>query len=135
MSLIQWDESFSVNVVEIDLQHKRLVEMLNELYEAMTVGKGKDILGEVIDGLINYAVIHFQTEEKYFAQFGYPQTESHKKEHSDFAKQVTEFKDNFAANKVNLSVDVMKFLSNWLRDHIKGSDKLYGPFFNEHGLK
>lgn len=135
MSLIQWDDSFSVNVVEIDLQHKKLVEMINELHEAMRIGEGNAVLGKVIDGLVDYAVIHFQTEEKYFDKFGYPETDIHKKEHSDFAQKVAKFKDDFAIGKVCLSFEVMKFLSNWLKDHIKGSDKKYGPFFNGHGLK
>ncbi len=135
MPLIQWDDSFSVNVVEIDLQHKKLVGMLNELYEAMIVGKADAILGEVIDGLVRYAVIHFQTEEKYFDKFKYPKTNIHKKQHSDFTQKAAQFKDDFAQGKVCLSVEVMRFLSNWLKDHIKGSDKEYGPFFNEHGLK
>ncbi len=52
MPLIQWNESFSVNVVEIDKQHQKLVGMINDLYDAMHQGKGNDVLGKIIDGLI-----------------------------------------------------------------------------------
>jgi hemerythrin len=48
MSIIQWDESFSVNVAEIDKQHQRLLEMINELYDAMRQGRGKVIIGKTI---------------------------------------------------------------------------------------
>ena len=135
MALIQWDETFSVNVVEIDAQHKKLVEMINELNEAMRVGKGNDILGRIIDALIDYAGIHFKTEENYFDQFGYPARDEHKKEHSEFTQKVAEFQSAFTAGKLCLSVEVMRFLSRWLQNHIKGSDKEYGPFLNEKGLK
>jgi hemerythrin len=134
MALIQWDKSFSVNVGEIDKQHQVLVQMINDLNEAMRQGKSKDILGKIIDGLVTYAVTHFKMEEKYFDQFEYASAFSHKKEHTDFTKKVAEFKSGFDKGKIMLSIEVMDFLSTWLQKHIKGSDMKYGPFFNEKGL-
>jgi hemerythrin len=135
MALIQWNDSFSVNVVEIDKQHQKLVGMINDLGDAMHQGKGKDVLGEIINGLIDYVLTHFKTEEKYFDQFKYPVANSHKKEHIDFTKKVAEFKSGFDAGKLALSIEIMNFLSDWLQNHIKRVDKEYGPFFNEKGLK
>lgn len=132
--LVEWDDSFSVNVAEIDLQHKNLVAMINELSDAMAHGKGSHVLGKIIDDLIDYTKTHFETEEKYFEQFGYADTDRHKEEHLDFARKVGEFNEKFTAGEVALSIEVMVFLSNWLQNHIKGSDKAYGPFFNENGL-
>ncbi len=43
MALIDWDKSLSVNVEEIDQQHKKLIAMINELNEAMRNGKGKEV--------------------------------------------------------------------------------------------
>ncbi len=135
MALIQWDGSFSVKVTEIDRQHQKLISMINELNDAMRQGKGKDVLGNIIKGLITYAATHFKTEEKYFDQFGYPETESHKKEHGDFVKKVSEFKEGFEGKKIGLTIEVMNFLSDWLRNHIKMTDMRYSKFFNEKGLK
>jgi hypothetical protein len=45
MSLIQWEEKYSVKHATIDSQHKKLVELINNLHEAMKVGKAKDKLG------------------------------------------------------------------------------------------
>jgi hemerythrin len=54
-----------VSVNEIDLQHqKKLIEMINNLHDAMRPGKGNAVLGEIINGLVDYAGAHFQTEEK-----------------------------------------------------------------------
>jgi hemerythrin len=135
MAFIEWNDSYSVGVNEIDMQHQKLVGMINDLHDAMRMGKGKDVLGEIIKGLVGYAVTHFQTEEKYFDQFGYPEAGSHKGEHSAFTQKVAEFKAGFDAGKLALSITVMDFLSNWLRNHIKGVDKKYSLFFNEKGLK
>jgi len=135
MALIQWNDGLSVGVVEIDGQHQKLVGMINELNDAMRQGKGKAVMGKIIDGLAGYAATHFRTEETYFDRFGYPDSDSHKKVHNDFTKKVIEFKEEFDAGEIGLSILVMDFLSNWLQDHIKGADMKYGPFFNQNGLK
>jgi hemerythrin-like metal-binding domain len=135
MALIQWNESFSVNVGEIDGQHQKLIGMINDLNDAMRQGKGKDILGKILNGLIGYAGTHFKLEEKYFDQFGYPDTDNHKKEHSNFKQKVAAFKNDFNAGKLGLSIELIDFLSDWLRNHIMGIDKKYAPFFTEKGLK
>lgn len=135
MALITWDNSFSVNVAEIDGQHQKLISMINDLHEAMKQGKGKEVTEKIINSLFNYTATHFQTEERYFDRFGYPETESHKQEHAAFVQKVSNFKDEFAKGKLGLSVEIMSFLSNWLQNHIKHSDKKYSQIFNENGLK
>ena len=135
MPLINWNDSLSVNVAEIDRQHQKLVSMINELNDAMKEGKGKDVLERIVDGLVGYTETHFRTEERYFEQFGYPDAGSHKKEHSAFVQKISDFKESFQAGKLCLSVEVMNFLSDWLRNHIKGTDQEYSAFFNAKGLK
>ena len=135
MALITWDDTLSVNVAEIDQQHRELIAMINELNSAMKMGKGKDALGGIVNRLISYATTHFQTEENYFAQFGYPDTEDHKKEHVAFVQKVSSFKEGFEKRELSLTIDVMSFLSDWLKNHIMGTDKKYTRFFNEMGLK
>lgn len=135
MALINWNDSFSVNVAEIDQQHKKLVTMINELGDAMKQRKAKDVMGKIVNDMISYASTHFKTEEKYFDQFGYPETDRHKKEHTSFVQRVSDFKKGFENGKISLSIEVMDFLCDWLQDHIKGSDKKYSQFFNEKGLR
>jgi hemerythrin len=135
MALFQWDSSFSVDVAEIDKQHQKLVEMINNLNDAMKQGKGKDVLVKTFGELFTYAGNHFATEEKYFEKFKYPAAASHKLEHTNFVKKVSELKDGFDSGKMSLTIEVMNFLKDWLKGHIQGTDKKYGPFFNANGLK
>jgi len=135
MALIQWSENLSVGVGEIDRQHQRLIAMIGELDKAMREGKGKDLMGKIVNGLIGYTGTHFATEEKYFDQFAYPEADGHKAEHRNFIQKVSEFKGGFESGKLGLSIQVMDFLSDWLKGHISGTDKKYAPFFNGKGLK
>jgi hemerythrin len=135
MALITWNESLSVNIAEIDRQHKKLIGMVNDLNDAMKVGKGKEVLGEIVRGLVSYTVTHFRAEENYFDRYGYPETDAHKKEHAAFIEKVTDFKDKFESKNLFLTIEVMNFLSDWLKNHIMGTDKKYSRFFNEKGVK
>jgi len=135
MDLITWEETMSVNVQEIDKQHQGLINLINDLNKAMRERKTKEVLDEIISSLIDYTLTHFLTEEKYFEKFEYLSASAHKKEHNDFVNRVSEFKKNFDEGKMMLSIEIMDFLKDWLTNHIKGSDKKYGPFFNEKGLE
>jgi len=135
MALINWTDNLSVGVKVSDDQHKKLIDLINKLNDAMRVGRSKEVISEIIAGLANYTVTHFATEEKYFDQFGYPGAASHKREHNDFVKKVSDFKEGFDKGNLMLSIDITKFLRDWLVKHIQGTDKKYTSFFNEHGLK
>ncbi len=134
MSLIKWDPGYSVNVELIDEQHKVLVKMINDLYDAMNTGKEKESLKKLINKISVYAAMHFAREEHYFDMFGYPDSELHKKQHLDFEDKVMEFENDFEKGRQDLSMDIMKFLSDWLLAHIKGSDRKYSSFLNERGV-
>ena len=135
MPLIVWNDNLSVNVAEIDMQHKKLVTMINELNDAMKAMKTKEVLGKIIQGLLNYTATHFATEERYFKQYNYPGAPTHIQEHQIFVKKVTDFKKGFDENKFMLSMEIINFLKNWLIKHIQGTDKKYTEFFHQHGLK
>ncbi|HOJ34293.1 MAG TPA: bacteriohemerythrin [Candidatus Hydrogenedentes bacterium] len=135
MAIIKWDNSFSVNIAEIDRQHQKLVALINELDDAMRQGKGKEVVSKVVSGLIAYTQTHFGTEERIFAQHGYPEADVHKKEHEDFVAKAAQFQADYNSGKIGLSIQIMNFLSNWLQHHIKVVDKKYGPFLNSKGVK
>lgn len=134
MPLIQWNHNLSVQVNELDNQHKKLIQMINDLQDAMRAGKGKDVVGKILNELVRYTVDHFSTEEKYFDRFDYPDMAAHMDEHARFVKEVAGFKKEFEEGRIGLTIKLMNFLSDWLQKHIMGSDKKYGPFFNEKGL-
>ena len=109
--------------------------MINTLYDAMKVGKGKNVMGDTLNNLITYTATHFKTEEKYFDFYNYPDKESHTLEHKKFTEIVTKFKKDFDSGNATISLEVMNFLKDWLTKHINRADKNYTKCFNEHGLK
>ncbi len=129
-----WDDSFSVNVKSIDRQHKRLVDILNNLYTAMLIGKDKKLLKEILTRLIRYTKIHFTYEESQMKKVHYPDFPEHIKEHEKLIGEVTHFQEMFNEGKTDLSKDILEFLQDWLTNHIKVTDKKYSTLFNEKGI-
>ncbi|MEI6315089.1 MAG: bacteriohemerythrin, partial [Syntrophus sp. (in: bacteria)] len=78
MSAIVWDPEFSVNIKVIDEQHKKLVDTINMLYDAMSEGKGSTVLADIFNNLAEYTTVHFATEEDFMIRFSYPDYAEHK---------------------------------------------------------
>jgi hemerythrin len=135
MALMTWTEKLSVGVGVLDDDHKKLVGMVNELYDAMQAGHGKEKLGGILDRLVQYTKFHFAREEKLFAETGYPASGPHKEQHEALTRQVIEVQKKYNAGAVaTLSVDVMHFLRDWLVKHIQGSDQSYRAHLNAKGI-
>ena len=133
-TFFKWKEEYSVNIREIDNQHKVLVEMLNDLYMSFLRKEHEEKTGEIIGRLTDYAFMHFKLEERYFSLFNYVEREEHTLEHTKFVDKVVAFRDDFNKHKSALTFQIINFLRDWLLNHIMVSDKKYTPCFRENGL-
>lgn len=134
MALFVWNDSYSVKVKELDSQHKMLIDTLNELHEAMMNREAKEVIGGILKGLADYVGVHFSYEENLMQKHGYPSLDEHKKAHQAFVQKVVEFKKKFDGGHLMLSMEVMNFLKDWLKNHIKGTDQKYSEFFKQKGV-
>ncbi len=133
MAILEWSDDLSVGIGAMDLQHKRLVTLLNSLHDAMK--EGKAVVDSVLSQLVDYTKKHFAEEEKLMAANGFPALESHKKEHASLTAQLMDFQQQFSEGKVSLTQDLLQFLTQWLGGHIRGMDKSYGVYLNQKGLR
>jgi hemerythrin-like metal-binding protein len=134
MALLEWNESLSVNIKAIDEQHQKLVGILNSLYDAMRAGKSKEVLGVILDELVNYAVYHFNTEEELMTKFEFPLYDEHFQEHSSFKAKAADLVSRYENSTAIISIEVINFLRDWVNTHILDTDKKYQVFLNEHGV-
>lgn len=135
MSIFPWMKKYEVNVESIDTQHKKLVELLNKLAEEMSQGKGSDVLNAIFNELADYTIYHFADEEKYFDQINYPLSDEHKEKHRLFIEQLSGFRADFEIKKIGVSIEVMRFLKDWLIEHISKTDMGLGRMLNRSGIK
>ena len=135
MAFIDWEDSFCVGVKKVDDQHRQLVAHLNNLYEAMQAGKGKDALNTVMNGLVQYTTEHFATEESLMKLYDFPGYDEHKEKHEKLASHVVKLKQKFDTGEISSPLQITNFLKDWLARHIMGTDKAYGPFLNAKGVR
>jgi len=126
--MFEWNEKYAIGIASIDAQHKGLFPIGGELYTAMRAGQASDKLSLLLNRLVQYTVAHFGYEEGLLQANRYPDFVAHKAKHDDLTRQVTKFCDEVQSGKIGVSIPLMKFLEDWLQQHIGKIDKAYAPF-------
>ena len=132
---LEWEDKYSVGVVEIDNQHKRMFAVINELLDSISNNDPEEHLTSIIEGLLQYKKFHFATEEKYFKEFNYEGTAEHVAKHLEFGKRLDDLKQKYPSNTIEFAFALADFLEDWLIDHLLVMDQKYKQCFKEHGLK
>jgi len=135
MALITWSNLYSVNVEEIDNQHKKLVDLINLLHDSVKAEKGKETLAKVFNELVNYTAEHFSTEEALMKRTNYPDFEEHKAVHNSLVQHVKKLQQDYFNNSESSLHDTLSFLRDWILKHIAGTDKKYSAHLNAAGIK
>lgn len=122
MAYFSWSNDLSVGNEFIDRDHRKLVDMVNALYNALSQGKANDMMGKVLNNLIVYTKEHFGREEAEMRRISYPQYGTHKAEHDKLIREVEQLRVKFDAGGNLNPVQVGAMLSDWLRNHIQKVD-------------
>jgi hemerythrin-like metal-binding protein len=123
-----WNEKYSVSIPWVDAQHKKIIVAINRLAEAMEDGRSAQVMGQVIESLVEYSLTHFTDEEKMLARYAYPDLADHKRQHQAYIDRVRKFKDSLREKEENLGLKVLDFLKQWLITHILVEDMKYVAF-------
>jgi hemerythrin len=126
----EWTPDISVGEVSLDTEHRALLEAINKLLDAILNNLDKDGVAETLAFLDAYVDLHFNHEEKYMKEHGYPEFEEHKELHSYFILQYNAFKERLDKRgpQDELVLDVETYLGNWWLQHIGNADKKYADF-------
>lgn len=134
MEYLKWDDKLSVGVKVFDDEHKKLIALVNDLNQLVVVGSKEAALEKALTGLIDYTKKHFKDEETMMEKYKYPAYVKHKSEHVALTAKVEDFYKRLSEGKANFSLELIKFLQDWLVNHIKGTDMQYKSFFGEKGV-
>lgn len=121
---VEWSDSFSVGNEIIDLQHKKLIKILNEVVEANR-GDNDLSITEAIGELYDYVNYHFDYEENLLKISGYPGLESHIKKHERFTLELMTFSQKISNSKKDFFEEFRFWLMDWLLHHILSEDKKF----------
>ena len=131
---ITWNEFYELGIDIVDVQHEKLVNIINNLYDAFMQGKAQDIINETLKEMEEYAHYHFETEEDIINKYDYPDLEQHILLHSDFFEKTNTYKEDFLQGKEDVHYKLLDYLKDWLLNHIQGEDVKYAEYFKSKNI-
>jgi hemerythrin-like metal-binding protein len=134
MALLRWSKKYSVGVVAVDREHAAFLKSLNQLHAAMIQGKGKPVTISLLRKLPDLARDHFASEESLMKAAHYPQLAEHHAKHEEFAERLNELVLCLKQGDNNPSILLLKFMREWITNHIQTEDQAFGPWLNDHGI-
>ena len=133
--MMEWDEGWSVCVESLDADHKKMIGLLNRLYDFATAPGDREAFLGMFEEMETYARDHFSREEALLKERNYAHLEEHQKEHRGFEKVLEKLRTRaHQENLAEISGDSLRFLGDWLVDHILGADRAYVPLFQSCGV-
>ncbi len=131
MKELSWDKALSVQVQEIDEDHRRLVDLFNILNRAVAEGESAEYIEALIDELLSCTIWHFKHEERLMLKYDYKGIDEHKREHRELIESASELQEKFQQSGKRLSNEDIEFLEQWLTGHILGEDMEMGSYLSE----
>ncbi len=128
---MEWYESYSIGVPQIDDQHKELVDMISKLQASLPQGVSAKEIAEALKFIVNYTQYHFKSEEDLMSKIGFAEIEYHKKLHVKLVGQVIDILVNLKKGKIIDTYELIDFLTSWLINHIRNEDKKIGKAMEE----
>ena len=129
---MRWTTAMSVGVPELDDDHKGLIHVINQLEENASGEARPAAVRQCLVSLVRYAETHFGREEGVMMVCDFPGIAAHREEHRAFIDKIRALADRFEDDPEGLAdyaaKELVAFLQNWLKKHIKVEDKAYGPF-------
>ncbi len=135
MALVAWNDKYKVGIWLMDTQHQRWIGLINDLYKAMKVGKGKDIVERTLDEMVNYTRTHFADEETLVSTHAWPEYAKHKALHDEFVGEVIELQKRHKAGELAISIKVLTKLQDWFVKHIQITDREVAAFLKSKGVQ
>lgn len=119
MPIFEWDDALLLGDAVIDAHHMHLIGLLNTTYDLSTAGASMKCVKGVIDDLTTYTQCHFEHEESWMLEMGYPDIDEHKMEHFLLTQELSQFEltDDFTS-----LLELLSFLTRWFVSHIMVSD-------------
>jgi len=118
----------------MDTQHRKLIELINELYKALRKEESHDSIENVLIEMTTYAEKHLQAEEGILEANGYHDLSNHIAIHQSYRNKLKTLMDESKNDQEAALQDTYNFLRQWWMGHIVAEDQKYGEFLKSKGI-
>jgi len=130
MALLKWDNNYSVSIEVIDAHHRKIIQILNMLHDAILQKTEHEVMEKILGALTVCVEQNFPEEEALLRTAGYPRLEEHLDSHRNLSQRLWNLQARYEEGD-DLTYDVMNFLTSWITEHIMQEDKRYESYLQE----
>lgn len=133
MPIIHWQEAYSTGIQIIDDQHRQIFETINQLFDQLQAQAPLPEIMGTLEFLSAYAVNHFQTEESFMLESGYPDISAHQQEHGGLLDRIRDTRARFQSPEPPTTLELSKLVKEWMAHHIGEVDMGYASYMKAKG--
>ena len=128
--IVVWDEKYATGIELIDTQHKQLIVLTNQLYEACFAKEDvlHTIFKEAMGRMVEYVRFHFNAELKFLNAINYPDYNNHKKMHDNLIQEIISAGKGHSEGKKFVPNNFVRTLRDWILSHIALHDKAFSVY-------
>jgi len=134
MGYFDWKDEYSIGIAGIDAQHRKIVELIEDLFESIRDAREEYVIGDILADLATYAKDHFALEEKVLERFGNAAGAEHERQHEEFIAKVRELREGDRVCLQGIPIQTLDVLKEWFKNHEMYVDAKYARSFAERGL-
>lgn len=124
-----WRDEMTTGVVEIDAQHKYLIDFFNDLGHSITKKYDPEDISKVLKVVKYYAEWHFKMEEACMVRYHCPVGDKNAKAHAAFAEKFQKYQMEYeqSGGSNELATRIHADLADWIVNHIMVVDTQLYP--------
>jgi hemerythrin-like metal-binding protein len=122
VSLIEWKEAFSVGVPSVDLEHRDLIALINDLHGMMGEGATQEQVSAALGEIYAQISAHFALEEKYMRDTRYAAYPTHKEDHESLLDELRDIMDRVEDDGRYDEARLSRELERWFSEHFRTHD-------------
>lgn len=126
-----WNKELETGIEIVDSQHKDFIKNANKFIIKVRFNKANEGMAEEFEFLKDYLLYHFQTEETFLFDSGYPDFTSHQAEHLQIKFETKRIGTimAFEEDKKKVLDEFTAFINSWIISHIMGSDLKFANYY------
>ncbi|MCA1972980.1 MAG: bacteriohemerythrin [Caenispirillum sp.] len=128
---VRFEDEHAFGVPAIDDEHRRLMEVTNDLYRAIKSGTDRAVLDRSFDHLKRYTAEHFAKEEDYMSRSGYAGAADHQRHHAQFIERLDRLYAAYRGGDASAGMDLLGLLGSWWRNHMEEDDSRLADFVRQ----
>jgi len=127
---VQFGPQYHVGIAQVDQEHQQLFAIVARIQQALEKDSAtaQNEARLAVVELLDYTRTHFASEEALMAATGYPELATHQDLHRELLYQVGDMEMRVELEGPSASLDLSRFLANWLINHIQAADRRFGAF-------